>query len=139
MPNGSIVLIAPMKLTRNTWASSKRTWRAFALALSFALLTWVGFAPGFAQTGKARHVVSMKLADGRGGSRVTVVADLNLNDYEAYRRGDRFFLKLPASEFASARPNFRGNGFDDIQIQRTGESVFISFKLQQEATARVDH
>ena len=138
MPDGSIVLIAPMKLTTNTWVSSKRTWRAFALALSFALLIWVGFAPGFAQTSKARRVVSMKLADGREGSRVTVLADLNLNDYEAYRRGDRFFLRLPASEFASARPNFRGNGFDDIQIQRTGESVLISFKLQPEATARVD-
>ena len=138
MPNGSIVLIAPMKLTKNTWVSSKRPWRAFALALSFALLTWVGFAPGFAQTGKARHVVSIQLADGREGSRVTVVADLNLNDYEAYRKGDRFFLRLPASEFASAQPNFRGNGFDDIQIQRGGESVLISFKLQQGAAARID-
>jgi len=138
MPNGSIVLIAPMKLTKNTWVSSKRPWRAFAVALSFALLTWVGFAPGFAQTGKARHVVSIQLADGREGSRVTVVADLNLNDYEAYRKGDRFFLRLPASEFASAQPNFRGNGFDDIQIQRGGESVLISFKLQQGAAARID-
>jgi hypothetical protein len=138
MPNGSIVLIAPMKLTKNTWVSSKRTWRAFALALSFALLTWVGFATGFARTSKARRVVSMQLADGREGSRVTVVADLNLNDYEAYRKGDRFFLRLPASEFALAQPNFRGNGFDDIQIQRTGESALISFKLQPGATARID-
>jgi hypothetical protein len=138
MPNGNIFLIAPMKLTRNTWVSSKRTWRAFALALSFAFLTWVGFAHGFAQTNKSRRVVSMKLADGREGSRVTVVADINLNDYEAFRRGDRFFLKLPASEFASAQPNFRGNGFDDVQIQRTGESVLISFKLQPGATARID-
>ena len=80
----------------------------------------------------------MKASDSREGARVTLLADLALNGYEAFHRGDRFSVKIPASEFASSQPNFRGNGFEDVQVQRSGANVLISFKLQPSATARVD-
>jgi len=31
---------------------------------------------------------------------VTIVSDSALNDYEAFRRGDRFYVKIPQAEFA---------------------------------------
>ena len=123
---------------KSTKTTSHKTARAIALVLSFVAAAWFGFAPASAQSNKARRVVSMKANDSREGAKVTVVADVALNDYEAFRRGDRFSVKLPASEFASAQPNFRGNGFEDVQVQRSGANVLISFKLQPGATARVD-
>jgi hypothetical protein len=118
--------------------TSRREWRIAVLSLAFLSLTWVGFGPGTAQTNKAKRIISFNLSESQEGSRVTVVADIGLGDYEAFRRGDRFYVRIPASELISAQPRFHGNGFDDIQVQRSSDSVIISFKLQPGATARVD-
>jgi hypothetical protein len=67
-----------------------------------------------------------------------VVADSTLDDYEAFRRGDHFYIKIPSTEFTAMQPRFRGDGFDDVQVQKMGDSVVISFKLQPGASARVD-
>jgi hypothetical protein len=72
------------------------------------------------------------------GARVTVNADAALNDYEAFRRGDRFYVKIPLAAFSFSQPRFHGNGFDDVQVQKVGDSVVVSFKLQLGASARVE-
>jgi hypothetical protein len=61
-----------------------------------------------------------------------------LNDYEAFRRGDRFYVKIPLADLSSSLPHLRADGFDDVQVQKVGDSVVISFKLQPGASARVD-
>jgi hypothetical protein len=61
-----------------------------------------------------------------------------LSDYEAFRRGDRFYIKIPLADLFSAVPHFRADGFADVQVQRVGDGLIVSFKLQPGATARVD-
>lgn len=63
--------------------------------------------------------------------------DSALSDYEAFRRGDRFYVKIPSAEFTSAVPHLRADGFEDVQGERVGDSVIVSFKLQPGASARV--
>ena len=66
--------LPPMKSTAIKRIISNRIWRAVPSLLIFAFLACIG--PSSAQTTKGRQVVSMKVSDFGGGSRVTVVADL---------------------------------------------------------------
>src|SRR4051812_29249529 len=49
-------------------------------------------------SGKRSHVTTLHSSDSPEGSRVAVSSDQPLSDYEAYRRGDRFYIKIPAAE-----------------------------------------
>ena len=110
-----------------------------ALALfSLVCLIVFAFIPTSGQMKTQRRVTSLQLGNAVEGSRVTLVADSSLSDYEAFRRGDRFYVRIPLAEFTSAPPHYRANGFDDVQIQRVGDSLIVSFKLQPGATARAD-
>ena len=60
-----------------------------------------------------------------------------MNDYEAYRRGDRFYIKIPAADVPRAEA-LRGRGFADVKVQRSGDSTIISFRLPPGASARVE-
>jgi hypothetical protein len=113
-------------------------WRYGAVLLAAVCLVWVAFISSSAQLKTQKHVTSVRLGQAAEGARVTVISDSTLNDYEAFRRGDRFYVKIPQAEFAIAQPRFHGDGFDDVQVQKVGDSVVISFKLQPGASARVD-
>lgn len=112
--------------------------RAGVALLFFVCVTLFVFTPGAAQLRDQRHVTAIQLGGAAEGSRVTVVSDSPLLDYEAFRRGDRFYVKIPLADFNSAAPHFRADGFEDVQVQRVGDSLIVSFKLQPGATARVD-
>ena len=108
-----------------------------------ALLLCVGFAffaftTGVAQLRNQRHVTSLQLGEASEGSRVTIVSDSALSDYEAFRSGDRFYVKIPLADFTSAVPHFRAAGLESVQVQKVGDSLVVSFKLQPGATARAD-
>jgi hypothetical protein len=138
MPAAVSLFIAPMK---NNFLKSivlKDRWRCGLVLLAVLCLIATGFTPGAAQSKNHKRVTSVRLGESAEGARVTVVSDSPLSDYEAFRRGDRFYIKIPLASFATSQPNFRGDGFDDIQVQTVGDSVIISFKLQPGATARVD-
>lgn len=138
MPAAVSLFIAPMK---NKFLKSivlKNRWRCGLVLLAVLCLIGSGFTHGTAQSKNHKRVTSVRLGESAEGARVTVVSDSPLSDYEAFRRGDRFYVKIPLANFATAQPNFRGDGFDDIQVQTVGDSVIISFKLQPGATARVD-
>ena len=85
-----------------------------------------------------KRITAMQVGSAAEGARVTIVSDSALSDYEAFRRGDRFYVKIPSAEFTSAVPQLRADGFEDVQGQRVGDSVVVSFKLQPGASARVD-
>ncbi len=112
--------------------------RSVVALLLFVCLSLFVFTPGSAQLRDQRHVTAIQLGGAAEGSRVTVVSDSALNDYEAFRRGDRFYVRIPLAEFTAGPPHFRGDGFEDVQVQKVGDSVVVSFKLQPGATARVD-
>ena len=88
-------------------------------------------------SGKRQHVATLRSSDSPEGSRVRLSSDQSLNDYEAYRRGDRFYVKIPAAEVPRAEA-LRGRGFADVKVQRIGDSTVVSFRLQPGASARVE-
>lgn len=109
-----------------------------AVALLFFFCLGLGWLqPSVAQKNQ-RRVTAVQLGNAAEGSRVTVSSDAPLNDYEGFRRGDRFYVKIPWADFVSAAPRFRGDGFDDVQVQKVGDGVVLSFKLQPGAMARID-
>jgi hypothetical protein len=91
-----------------------------------------------AQVTTVKRITSFQLGDATEGARVTVVSDSALNDYEAFRRGDRFYVKIPVARSVPAQPRFRGDGFDDVQVQQAGDGLVVSFKLQPGASAHVN-
>jgi hypothetical protein len=88
-------------------------------------------------SGKRQHVATLRSSDSPEGSRVVLSSDQSLTDYEAYRSGDRFYIKIPAAEVARADA-LRGRGFADVKAQRSGESTVVSFRLQPGARAHVE-
>src|SRR6267143_3378918 len=89
------------------------------------------------KSGKRQHVTTLRSSDSPEGSRVALSSDQSLSDYEAYRRGDRFYVKIPAADIPRAEA-IRGRGFADVKTQRSGDSTVLSFRLQPGATARVE-
>ncbi len=88
-------------------------------------------------SGKRQHVATLHSSDSQEGSRVAISSDQSLNNYEAYRRGDRFYVKIPAADVPRAEA-VRGRGFADVTAQRSGDSTVLSFRLQPGATAHVE-
>ena len=125
-----------LNLIKSTVFASGRRW--VPVLLASLCLVWVAFISGSAQLKGLKRVTSLQLGQAAGGARVSVISDGALNDYEAFRRGDRFYVKIPQAEFTFSQPSFRGDGFDDVQIQKVGDSVIVSFKLQPGASAHVE-
>lgn len=88
-------------------------------------------------SGTHQHVATLRSSDSPEGSRVVLSSDQLLTDYEAYRRGDRFYVKIPAADVARAEA-LRGRGFADVKAQRSGDYTVVSFRLEPGATARVE-
>ncbi|PYS81701.1 MAG: hypothetical protein DMF67_15805 [Acidobacteria bacterium] len=86
---------------------------------------------------RPKHVFIGRGSDTGRGSRMTVTSDNPLNDYRAYQSGDRFYVELPnANADTSARAS--GRGFSDMQVQRRGKSVVLSYRIQPGAKPRVE-
>ncbi len=129
--------VAPMKFnsTKRTVFSERRFG---AVLLASVCLVWIAFISSSAQLKNQKRVTSVEMGQAAQGARVTIVSDSVLSDYEAFRRGDRFYVRIPLAEFAFSQPRFQGDGFEDVQVQKVGDSVVVSFKLQPGASARVD-
>jgi hypothetical protein len=127
-----------MKLNLNKSTVFANGWRGVALLFASMCLVWLTFSSSSAQLKTPKHVTSLQLGRAAEGARVTIVADSALNDYEAFRRGDRFYVKIPQAEFAFSQPRFNGDGFEDVQVQKVGDSVVVSFKLQPGSSAHVE-
>ena len=93
--------------------------------------------PTTSASARRQHTAVLRASDSPDGSRVALSSDQSLNDYEAYRRGDRFYVKIPQSEVPRAE-TVRGRGFADVKAQKTGSSTVLSFRLQPGATAHVE-
>jgi hypothetical protein len=127
-----------MKLEFNKSTVFANGWRCGALLFASICLVWVAFVSSSAQLKTPKHVTSLQLGRAAEGASVTIVSDSALNDYEAFRRGDRFYVKIPQADFAFSQPRFNGDGFEDVQVQKVGDSVVVSFKLQPGASAHVE-
>src|SRR5438876_2961718 len=85
-----------------------------------------------------KHSATIRASDSSEGSRVSIFSDSTLDDYEAYRRGDRFYVKLPAVGVSQAQAKIHARGFEDVNVQKSGSNTLLSFHLQPGTTARVD-
>ncbi|HEV7395125.1 MAG TPA: hypothetical protein VGN86_01340 [Pyrinomonadaceae bacterium] len=110
--------------------------RAVASAILLSLVLSLNLLAVSAQSYQKR-ITTVWTATSAAGSTVHVVSDTAVNDYEAYTRGGRFYVKIPASDLPSARGSLLGRGFDDVQIQRYGNGIIISFHLLPGTSARV--
>jgi HEAT repeat protein len=84
-----------------------------------------------------RRLTPLRSSDTASGSRLTITSDGVLNDYEAYRSGDRFYVRIPQAE-AGGAGGVSGRGFSGAEVRRQGNDVIYSFRLQPGASARVN-
>jgi hypothetical protein len=105
--------------------------------LLFISLIFIASAFASAQTGRSR-VTGLQLGDTPEGSRVSILSDVSFGYYEAFRRGDRFYVKIPLADLATTPPTLRSSGFENMLVQKQGDVLIISFKLQPGVNARVN-
>jgi len=86
-----------------------------------------------------KKLTAPRSSDSSEGSRVTIASDGVLNDYSAYRSGNRFYVVIPQADAPqTASSSVRGRGFDNVQVQKRGGDAVISFQLQPGTAARVN-
>lgn len=88
-----------------------------------------------------KNIASVRSVDTADGSRVSITSDVPLNDYEAYWGGDRFFVIIPNAEITyqnvqTLQSTLRGRGFLDVRIERKGNDLVFSFRMQSGFRAR---
>ncbi|MBA2732110.1 MAG: HEAT repeat domain-containing protein, partial [Acidobacteria bacterium] len=84
-----------------------------------------------------KNITPIRSGDTSDGSRITITSDAPLNDYSAYRSGDRYYVVIPEANAPRAQSGLRGRGFEDVQVQKRGNDAVLSFKLQPGTNARV--
>jgi HEAT repeat protein len=87
---------------------------------------------------KSKRVFVGRSSDTGKGSRQTIKSDNPLNDYSAYRSGDRFFVVLPKADANSIPTNDSGRGFSDMKVQQRGNDVVLSYKVRPGTKPRVE-
>jgi hypothetical protein len=89
------------------------------------------------QKPQKKNITPLRSGDTSDGSRITITSDAPLNDYSAYRSGDRYYVVIPEANAPRAQSGLRGRGFEDVQVQKRGNDAVMSFKLQPGTNARV--
>jgi hypothetical protein len=90
-----------------------------------------------AQQKPQKNITPVRATETDEGSRITIRADAPLNDYSAYRSGDRYYVVIPDASAPAAQGGLRGRGFEDVKVQKRGSDTILSFKLQPGTNARV--
>jgi HEAT repeat protein len=83
-----------------------------------------------------KNITQLRGSDAPDGSRVMITSDVPLNDYSAYRSGDRYYVVIPEANAPRAE-SMRGRGFEDVQVQKRGGDAVLSFRLQPGTSAHV--
>ncbi len=126
---------------KSFFSSSRRIFSFLALVCVLVCFGAAGVrAQDAAQpTRQAKRLTPLRSADTPEGSRVTVTADAPLNDYAAYRSGNRFYVVVPnAATSSGGAGGLSGRGFEDARVERRGNDLSYSFRLQPGARARVN-
>ena len=84
-----------------------------------------------------RSIATVHSNDWPQGSRVTISSNESLIDYEAYRQGDKFYLRIPVAE-APRVDRLRGRSFTAVTAAKNGDRMLLCFTLQPGATAHVE-
>ena len=84
-----------------------------------------------------RSIATVHSNDSSQGSRVTISSNESLIDYEAYRQGDKFYVRIPVAEVPRV-DTLRGRGFAAVTATKNGDRLLLCFTLQPGATAHVE-
>lgn len=87
---------------------------------------------------RPKRVVVGGSTETQQGTRQTIKSDNPLNDYEAYRSGDRFYVVLPKADANSVGRGAKGRGFSDMRVQQRGDDVVLSYRVNPGAKPRVE-
>jgi hypothetical protein len=136
-PAASFQHFAPMNSSQTQTRGTRNTWRRAVVTPTLSLLVAFSLLPVAAQVRGQKRITSVWTSTTAEGSRVHVVSDTPVDDYEGYTRGGRFYVKIPLADPPSATGSLLGRGFDDALIQRYGDGIIISFHLQPGTSARV--
>jgi hypothetical protein len=85
-----------------------------------------------------KNISPLHSGDTTEGSRITITSDAALNDYSAYRSGDRYYVIIPDANAPRAQAGLRGRGFEDVQVQKRGNDAILSVKLQPGTNVRTN-
>jgi len=112
-----------------------------AAGLLFSVSTIVTHGHGVDRGGNnspdSRYTATLRVSDSPEGSRVVLTADQSLNSYEAYRRGDRFYIEIPLS-YVPHPETVQGRAFTDVKVERFKQVTILSFGLPRGGMARVE-
>ena len=81
---------------------------------------------------KRQRVATLRASDSPEGSRVALTTDQSLNDYEAYRRGDRFYVRIPPANVPRPEAVRRCKG----SARRERHSCFIPSATWRDSACR---
>jgi hypothetical protein len=109
----------------------------FSLVALISLASTAVKAQSFTEA-RLRRLAPLRSSDLPGGSRITITSDASLDDYTAYRSADRFHILIPQAELSASIKLSRGRGFTDIQVERKGSDLDLSFTLQPGVAASVE-
>ena len=85
-----------------------------------------------------KNITPLRAGETAEGSRVTITSNEDLKDYSAFRSGNRFYVVIPNADAPLAQSDLRGRGYEDMQVQKKGNDVVLSFRLQPGVNARVN-
>lgn len=88
------------------------------------------------QTSQSRSVTALRRSETPQGSRLSIISDGTLNDYSAYRMGDRFFIIIPRARAPVKQPG-SGQGFAQLRVEPRGNDLLLSFRVPEGRNARV--
>jgi hypothetical protein len=133
-------------------------WRALTLLLAFAVFVSLMLVEAGAQgkrsqlqqntaagsnqqQARRKNIASVRNVDTQDGSRVSITSDVPLNDYEAYWDGERFYVVIPNAELISQnsqtlQTTLRGQGYQDVRVERRGNDLVFSFRMLAGMRAR---
>lgn len=76
-----------------------------------------------------KSITPLRSSESAEGSRVMITSDAPLNDYRAYRSGDRFYVVVPKADAPRAQSGMRGKGFEDVQVGKKDNDAVLSFRV----------
>jgi hypothetical protein len=132
-----LALVSPLFFTSGQAGAQKRKAAPRAAATPAASPAPQTSATQTAPKSQKSNLVRMRSSDTSDGSNVTLESDGVLNKYSAYRSGDKFYVVVPDLDAQRAQSNFRGRGYENVQVQKSGNDTVLVFRMQPGAKASV--
>ncbi len=84
-----------------------------------------------------KRLMGLRSALASEGSRISVASDQPLNDYSAYRDGERFYIVIPHATAEDLQTGVSGPGFTDARVEQRNNETVLSFRLETGGSASV--